>query len=134
MTVGDFVLIVAIVLLIAGFTGLLIALIRVGDSLEFLRSEMQMWRNEVTPLVEKLRESTDDARSVMEEARSDLSRFDKVLGSAEAISEAVEGSAKVTRAALSTPVIKVASFATGTSRAARRLRSSNRDSKRKRSR
>lgn len=124
MTVGEFVLLLAVVLLVAGFVALMIALVRVNDSLGVLRAEMEMWRADLAPMIESLRESTDDARSVMDEARLDLGRFDRVLGSAEAISGAVEGSARVTRAALSTPVIKIAAFATGTSRAAQRLRRS----------
>ena len=49
-------------------------------------------------------------------------RFDRVLGSAEAISSRVEGASRVTRMALSTPVIKTVALATGTGKAARRLR------------
>jgi hypothetical protein len=49
----------------------------------------------------------------MEVARSDLERFDRVLGSAEAISDAVEGSGRVARTAFSVPVIKMAGLATG---------------------
>lgn len=122
MTVVEFVLILASVLLIGGFVALLFALVRVSASLRLLRTEMQSWRRDISPLVESLRESTDDARLVMDEVRQDLGRFDKVLGSAEAISGAVEGSARVTRVALSTPMIKIAAFASGTSRAARRIR------------
>ena len=122
MTVGEFVLVLAVVLLVAGFVALMIALVRVNDSLRALRAETALWCAEVAPLIASLRETADDARSVMDEARLDLGRFDRVLGSAEAISGAVEGSARATRFALSTPVIKIAAFATGTSRAVRRLR------------
>jgi hypothetical protein len=55
-------------------------------------------------------------------ARSDLDRFDRVVGSAEAISGAMSGSGRVARTAFSVPVIKAAGVATGTSRALRRLR------------
>jgi hypothetical protein len=58
----------------------------------------------------------------MREARDDLERFDRVLGSAEAISDAVVGGSRVARVALSAPMIKSAAFATGTTRAMRRLR------------
>ena len=44
----------------------------------------------------------------MADARDDLDRFDRVLGSAEAISDAVSGGGRVARVALSTPVIKTA--------------------------
>ena len=53
---------------------------------------------------------------------NDLDRFDRVLGSAEAISANVAGASRVTRMALSTPVIKTVALASGTSRAASRLR------------
>lgn len=122
MTTSEFVLLLAAILLVVGFAGLMVAVVRVNDSLRTLRSEMQTWRHEVMPLVDSLRETTNDARHVMDEARQDLGRFDRVLGSAEAISGAVEGSARATRVAFSTPVIKVAAFASGTTRAARRLR------------
>ena len=52
-----------------------------------------------------------------------LERFDRVLGSAEALSDAVEGSSRIARRAFSVPVIKVAGIAVGTRRAANRLRS-----------
>ena len=54
--------------------------------------------------------------------RADLDRFDRVLGSAEAISGAVGRTNRVARTALSSPVIKAAGIATGTTRAVRRLR------------
>ena len=50
----------------------------------------------------------------------DLERFDRVLGSAEAISDAVGGT--VTRTSFSTPMIKAAGLARGTSRTIARLR------------
>jgi hypothetical protein len=58
----------------------------------------------------------------MRTARTDLERFDRVLGSAEAISDAVEGSGRVARTAFSAPVIKLAGLAAGSTRAVRRLR------------
>jgi hypothetical protein len=85
-------------------------------------------RQETGPLLAELRMSTADARQTMEEARDDLERFDRVLGSAEAISGALSGSGRVARVALSTPVIKTAALATGTSRAVRRLRRKERRS------
>lgn len=125
MTAGELALTLAVVLLVLGFAGLMWALGRVNDSVRHLRSELEAWRDDVKPLIERLRQSTDDARLVVDEARQDLGRFDRVLGSAEAISGAVEGSSRATRAVLSVPVIKIASLASGTSRAARRWRQSD---------
>jgi hypothetical protein len=122
MTAGELAVVLAAVLCTIGFAALIVVLVRVLDSLKILRIEVESLRAETRPLLAELRSTTDEARAAMQEARDDLERFDKVLGSAEAISGAVEGSGRVARAALSTPVIKAAALATGTSRAARRLR------------
>src|SRR4051794_6604133 len=115
MTAGDLAVVLASVFLIIGFAALVVVLLRVLDMLRALRSEVAELRHETRPLLTDLRHSVDDARD-------DLERFDRVLGSAEAISDAVSGSGRVARVALSTPVIKTAALATGTSRAVRRLR------------
>ena len=60
------------------------------------------------------------ARDSAQQARDDLERFDRVLGSAEAIGDAVSNT--VARTAFSSPAIKAVGFAKGTSRAWRRLR------------
>ncbi len=122
MSAGDLAVTLAAVLCTIGFAALIVVLMRVLDSLRTLRSEVESLRSEAHPLLAELRESTAEARSAMDTARSDLQRFDRVLGSAEAISEAMEGSGRVARTAFSAPVIKAAGLATGTSRAVRRLR------------
>ncbi|MFM2072036.1 MAG: hypothetical protein RLZZ623_2299 [Actinomycetota bacterium] len=122
MTAGELAVVLAAVLCCIGFAALIVVLVRVLDTLKSLRTEVATLRSETGPLLAELRSSTQSASAVVEEARSDLERFDKVLGSAEAISGAMAGSGRVARAALSTPVIKTAAFATGTSRAVRRLR------------
>jgi hypothetical protein len=105
-----------------GFAALVVVLVRVLDTLKSLRSEVASLRDETRPLLAELHTTTTDARQTMESARHDLERFDRVLGSAEAISGAVEGSGRVARTAFSAPVIKLAGIATGTGRAVRRLR------------
>lgn len=122
MTTAEFALLLAAVLCCLGFAALIVVLVRVLDTLKVLRSEVVTLRAETVPLLTELRQSTDGARETMAQARHDLDRYDKVLGSAEAISGAMAGSGRIARAALSTPVIKTAAFATGTSRAVRRLR------------
>ena len=121
MTASELAILVAVLLCVMGFTALVIVLFRLLQSLRELRLELAVWRDRTEPLLAEIRESTLDARDAVEDARRDLDRFDRVLGSAEAISGAVAGSGRVARTALSTPVIKVAAIATGTSRAARRL-------------
>lgn len=125
MTAGELTLVVAALLCVIGFAALVVVLIRVLDTLTTLRTEVAVLRAETGPLLAEMRTSTESATAVVAQARSDLDRFDKVLGSAEAISGAMSGGGRVVRVALSTPVIKTAALATGTSRAMRRLRSKN---------
>jgi hypothetical protein len=118
----------AAVLCCIGFAALVVVLMRVLDSLKALRGEVESLRAETRPLLQELRSTTLDTRAVVEEARDDLERFDRVLGSAEAISGAVAGGSRVARAALSAPMIKTVALGTGTSRAVRRLRRKERKS------
>ncbi len=119
MTAGDLAVVVAAVLCSIGFAALIVVLLRVLDSMRALRSEVEALRQETRPLLLELQASTVDARAVMTEAREDLQRFDRVLGSAEAISGAVAGGSRL---------IKTAALATGTSRAVGRLRRKERRS------
>ncbi|HUF99090.1 MAG TPA: DUF948 domain-containing protein [Ilumatobacter sp.] len=122
MSAGDLAVTLAALLCALGFAALIVVLVRVLDALGSLRSEVDALRSETQPLLAELRLSTDEARSAMATARSDLERFDRVLGSAEAISDAMEGSGRAARSLFSAPVIKMAGIATGTSRAVRRLK------------
>jgi hypothetical protein len=122
MSAGDLAVTLAALLCVLGFAALVVVLVRVLDALGALRRDVDALRSETTPLLAELRLSTDEARSAMAAARNDLERFDRVIGSAEAISDAMEGSGRVARHVFSTPVIKVAGLATGTSRAVRRLK------------
>ena len=126
MTAGQLAVVLATVLCALGFTALIVVLVRVLDTLRSLRAEVESLRNETRPLLAEMQLSTDQARATMREARDDLDRFNRVIGSAEAISDAVSGSGRIARVALSTPVIKVAGIATGTGRAVRRLRGTDR--------
>lgn len=123
MTAGELVLVVVAVLGTLAFAALVVTLVRVRDALGELRREVGELRAGTQPLLVELRQSADEAAVAVEAARADLERFDHVLGSAEAISGAVERGSRVTRTALSTPMIKAAGLATGTSRAVKRLRS-----------
>jgi hypothetical protein len=122
MTAGDLAITLAAVLCTIGFAALVVVLVRVLDMLKLLRTEVAELRDQTQPLIDELRTSAVEARTTMAEARTDLARFDRVLGSAEAISDAVDGSSRVARTAFSVPVIKLAGLATGTSRAVRKIR------------
>jgi hypothetical protein len=122
VTAGDLAVTLAAVLCAIGFAALIVVLVRVLDTLRSLRGEVEALRSETRPLLAEMRATTDEARATMDTARGDLERFDRVLGSAEAISDAVDSGGRVARTAFSVPVIKFAGIATGTSRAVRRLR------------
>jgi hypothetical protein len=122
VTAGDLAVTLAALLCAIGFAALIVVLVRVLDTLKALRLEVESLRSETGPLLADLRVSTDEAREAMDTAREDLERFDRVLGSAEAISDAVDGSSRLARRAFSAPMIKAAGIATGTSRTVRRLR------------
>lgn len=120
MTAGELVTVVAAVLLSIGFAALVVVLMRVLDALRDMRREVDDLKAQTGPLLEELQDTTDEARVAVNEARSDLERFDNVLGSAEAIGDAVGN--RVARTAFSSPMIKAAGFARGTSRTIARLR------------
>jgi hypothetical protein len=122
VTAGELAIVLGTILCALGFAALVVVLMRVLDTLGALRREVADLRAETTPLIQELRSSTNEARTAVAEAREDLERFDRVLGSAEAIGDAVAGTSRVARAALSAPVIKTVAIASGTGRAARRLR------------
>ncbi|HWL45812.1 MAG TPA: hypothetical protein VNQ73_22915 [Ilumatobacter sp.] len=117
MSAGDLAVTLAAVLCALGFTALVVVLLRVHDMLRELRREVAELRTETRPLLADLRQAADTSRH-------DLERFDRVLGSAEAVSQAVEGSGRAARRVFSAPVIKAAGVATGTRRVVQRLRGS----------
>jgi len=119
VTAGELAIVLATVLCALGFAALVVVLARVLQATNELHSEMARLRSETQPLLEELQASVD-------EARDDLERFDRLLGSAESISSRVNGATRVTRLALSAPVIKTVALASGTSRAASRLRRKSR--------
>jgi uncharacterized protein YoxC len=110
-------LVVVLVLCAVAFAALVLVLYRVLVALADLRSDLEVIESRLLPMVDELREATRESRDIIDAARGDLKRFDKVLGSAESISEAVADTSRVARTVLSTPVIKVAAAATGTKRA-----------------
>ncbi|MBA3289406.1 MAG: hypothetical protein H0U21_15550 [Acidimicrobiia bacterium] len=122
MTAGELVLVVGAVLVVLAFAALVVTLARVRQALGELRVELADLRAGAEPVLDELRRAAADAEQAMATARLDLARFDRVLGSAEAISNTAARSGRAARTTLSVPLIKAAGLATGTSRAVRRLR------------
>jgi len=110
-------LVVVLVLCAVAFAALVLVLYRVLVALADLRSDLEVVESRLLPMVDELRDATRESRDIIDVARGDLKRFDKVLGSAESVAEAVADTSRVARTVLSAPVIKVAAAATGTKRA-----------------
>ena len=110
-------LVVVLVLCAVAFAALVLVLYRVLVALADLRSDLEVIESRLMPMVAELRDATRESRDIIDAARGDLKRFDKVLGSAESVAEAVADTSRVARTVLSAPVIKVAAAATGTKRA-----------------
>lgn len=110
-------LVVVLVLCAVAFAALVLVLYRVLVALADLRSDLEVVESRLLPMVDELRDATRESRDIIVAARGDLKRFDKVLGSAESVAEAVADTSRVARTVLSAPVIKVAAAATGTKRA-----------------
>ncbi|MFM7871640.1 MAG: hypothetical protein ACKPBG_08165, partial [Actinomycetota bacterium] len=70
----DLALLIGVVLIVMGFTALVVVLVWVLDAMRLLRREIEAWRDEIEPLLDTLQSSTEGARIVMEEAREDLVR------------------------------------------------------------
>lgn len=94
---------------------LLFVLQRALAALREVRGALDTITDQVVPLVDEL------ARSVTE-ANAELERVNRLVGSAESISATVDATSKLAYRALSAPVIKTVAIASGTSRAAKRLR------------
>lgn len=120
MSASELVIVLAAVLLCIGFAALIVVLLRVLDTLRDVRREVVDLREQTAPLLVDLRQSAAEARETVDEARHDLERFDRVLGSAEAIGGAVGST--VARSTFSSPAIKAAGLARGASRTLARLR------------
>ena len=114
MTAGELALLLAVVLCALAFAALAVTLVRVRDTLAQLHSDVA----DVRAATARAEATTAEA---LAQASAELERFDKLLGSAEAISSTLGRSSRTARVALSAPMIKAASIATGTSRAVRKL-------------
>jgi hypothetical protein len=63
----------------------------------------------------------DELAAVVAEAADEVQRVDRLIGTAEAIGDTVDGATRLTYQALSHPVITAVAVASGTGRAVRRL-------------
>jgi hypothetical protein len=87
-----------------------------------LRAATRQLRDAAIELREQAIPAVVSARRTIEAADGDLQRMASLLDAAEAVSSTVEGASKLAYDTFSTPVIKAVAIASGTGKAARRLR------------
>jgi hypothetical protein len=100
--------VVAVVLLAVG----LVALVR---TLRALREVATVLRTETVPIL-------DDMQDTIEAANYEIMRLDNLVTTAESVTGTVDSASRLAYIAMANPVIKGVAFASGTARAARRLR------------
>jgi hypothetical protein len=100
--------VVAVVLLAVG----VVALLR---TLRALREVAQLLRTETVPVL-------DDLRDTVDAANGEIERLDRLVTTAESVTGTVDSASRLAYIAMANPVIKGVAFASGTAKAARRLR------------
>jgi hypothetical protein len=88
--------------------------IRLGRRTRELAELVAELRTETLPLVR-------DARTVVDQAATEMERVGDVLGSAEAVSATVDSASRLAYRAFSNPVVKTVAFGSGLSGALKRL-------------
>jgi uncharacterized protein YoxC len=115
VTGGEVAAVIAAVALVVAVVALLFALASLTRTLRALRSAIEDLRRETLPVL-------NDLRTTVGTANAELVRVDGLLTTAESVSATVDSASRLAYLAFSNPVIKVLALATGTGRAARRLR------------
>src|SRR6266540_6874482 len=95
---------------------LTVALVALTRTLKALREVANLMRTETAPVL-------DDLRDTVRSANYELKRFDRLVSTAESVTGTVDSASRLAYLAMANPVIKGVAFASGTAKAARRLRS-----------
>jgi len=115
MSGGEVAAVIAAVALVVAVVALLFALASLTRTLRSLRTTVDEFRREALPIMGEL-------RTTVGTANAELLRVDNLLTTAESVGSTVDSASRLAYLAFSNPVIKVLALATGTGRAARRLR------------
>ena len=115
MSASDLAVVVVTLLSVVSVLALLVALQLVWRTLRALRRLLTDLHEQTAPLVADLASAVDDANL-------ELARVDQLVGSAESISATMDATSRLAYKALSAPMIKTVALASGTSKAAKRLR------------
>jgi hypothetical protein len=115
MTATDLAAVVVAVSSVAAVVLLAVALVALTRTLRALRDVATLLRTETVPII-------DDLRDTVDAANQELERFDELVSTAESVTGTVDSASKLAYLAMANPVIKGVAFASGTAKAARRLR------------
>ena len=94
---------------------LAVAMIALVRTLRAMRDVAHLLRTETVPVLDDLRETVDVANLEIE-------RLDRLVTTAESVTGTVDSASRLAYVAMANPVIKGVAFASGTAKAARRLR------------
>jgi hypothetical protein len=85
-----------------------------------MRDVAHLLRTETVPVI-------DDLRDTVDVANHEIERLDRLVTTAESVTGTVDSASRLAYIAMANPVIKGVAFASGTAKAARRLRSRKSD-------
>jgi hypothetical protein len=114
MSAGDVAVLVAAACAAFAAVAVLVVMVVLCRRVRDLRRLVADLERETVPLVR-------EARLVVDQASSEMTRVGDVLGSAEAVSATVDSASRLAYRAFSNPVVKVLAFGTGVGGAVRRL-------------
>jgi hypothetical protein len=100
---------------VAAVVLLAVALVALTRTLKALRDVATLVRTESLPVL-------DDLHRTVQVANQELERFDELVTTAESVTGTVDSASRLAYLAMANPVIKGVAFASGTAKAARRLR------------
>lgn len=120
MDTGEWAAVVVAAASVVAVVILAVMLLAVIRTLTAVREAVEAFRRDTLSTVGEL-------RTAAHQANVELERVDTLLGTAESIGSTVDSASRLAYLALSNPIIKALAFATGTGRAARRIRRARAD-------
>ena len=115
MTTTDMAAVIVAAASVAAVVLLAVTVVAVSRTLKALREVANLMRTETAPVL-------DDLRDTVQAANYELKRFDHLVSTAESVTGTVDSASRLAYLAMANPVIKGVAFASGTAKAARRLR------------
>jgi hypothetical protein len=115
MTATDLAAVIVATCSVAAVVLLAVATVSVVRTLRALREVAALLRTETVPVL-------DDLRDTVDAANHEIVRLDRLVTTAESVTGTVDSASRLAYIAMANPVIKGVAFASGTAKAARRLR------------